>query len=139
MEDGGRRRRPHTTSTPSPPPLLAGEEASRAQQEVQIGRSNQTPLVGREHELHILRQLLITTEAFRHLRAAGSKKAAGTATLELQHPQCMALMGEAGIGKTPLGEGTARQGQPAGWGVVLGQRFPPESVIPYPLWTECFP
>ena len=136
MADDGRRKRPHPTSTPSPPPLLDGEEASRAQQEVQIGRGNQTPLVGREHELHILRQLLITTEAFGHLRAAGSKKAAGTATLESQHPQCIALMGEAGIGKTRLAEETAREAQGRGWGVVWSYVYAQESGIPYRLWTE---
>src|SRR5260221_2063051 len=78
--------------------LGLGHEA-RTQQEVQIGRSNQSPLVGREHESHILRQLLIATEEFRRARAESQRKATSIAavTLESQHPQSMVLMGEAGI------------------------------------------
>jgi predicted ATPase len=148
--DDGRRKRSYLMSTPSPPPLLDGEEAlavqhepirdegegPAAQQEVQIGRSNQSPLVGREHELHILRQLLIATEEFRHHRATGPKKAAGIVTLESQHPQGMALMGEAGIGKTRLAEETAREAQRRGWSVVWSYVYAQESGIPYCLWTD---
>jgi tetratricopeptide (TPR) repeat protein len=114
------------------------EELSRTQQGVQIGRSNQSPLVGREHELHILRQLLITTEEFRHVRSMGRQKATGigAVTLETQHPQCMVLMGEAGIGKTRLAEETAREGQRRGWAVVWSHVYAQESGIPYRLWTE---
>ncbi len=70
------------------------EELSRTQLGVQIGRSNQSPLVGREPELHILRQVLIATEEFRHARSVGQQQATGigTVTLETQHPQCLVLM-----------------------------------------------
>jgi predicted ATPase len=110
--------------------VLRGDEA-------RIGRSNQSPLVGREHELHILRQLLISTEVFRRTPSSGQKKAGIAAvTLETQHPQCMALMGEAGIGKTRLAEETAREGQRRGWGVAWSHVYAQESGIPYRLWTE---
>ena len=111
---------------------------ARIQQAVEIGRSNQSTLVGREHELHILRQLLVSTEAFGRIRAGGQKRTASTAAsmLETQHPQCMALMGEAGIGKTRLAEETAREGQRRGWAVVWGYVYAQESGIPYRLWTD---
>jgi tetratricopeptide (TPR) repeat protein len=119
--------------------VLRGDgEAARIQQGVQIGRSNQSTLVGREHELHILRQLLVSAEAFGRIRAGGQKRTASiaAATLETQHPQCMALMGEAGIGKTRLAEETAREGQRRGWAVVWSYVYAQESGIPYRLWTE---
>ena len=119
--------------------LLRGDgELARIQQEVQIGRSNQSPLVGRDHELHILRQRLISAETFRHALTGSQKRTASiaAATLETQHPQCMALMGEAGIGKTRLAEETAREGQRRDWAVVWSYVYAQESGIPYRLWTE---
>jgi len=119
--------------------VLRGDgEVARIQQGAQIGRSNQSMLVGREHELHILRQLLVSTEAFGSLRAGGQKRTASAAAamLETQHPQCMALTGEAGIGKTRLAEETAREGQRRGWAVVWGYVYAQESGIPYRLWTD---
>src|SRR5215469_522065 len=83
------------------PPLSrdpGGSPPPGPQQEVQIGRGNQSPLVGREQESHILRQLLIATEEFRRARAESQRKATSVAaavTLESQHPQSMVLMGEA--------------------------------------------
>src|SRR5260370_4678581 len=141
--ESGPRKRPYPA--PRPPPPLRGEGAlsgvgheARTQQEVQIGRSNQSPLVGREHESHILRELLIATEEFRRARAESQRKAASIAavTLESQHPQSMVLMGEAGIGKTRLAEETAREAQRRGWAVAWSYVYAQESGIPYRLWTE---
>lgn len=119
--------------------VLRGDgEVATIPQGVQIGRSNQSTLVGREHELHILRQLLVSTGAFGHIRADGQKRMASTAAamLETQHPQCMVLMGEAGIGKTRLAEETAREGQQRSWAVVWGYVYAQESGIPYRIWTD---
>src|SRR5258707_5368446 len=143
MGQEGHGKHPHHAATP-PPPLREegavsglGYEA-RTQQEVQIGRSNQSPLVGREHESHILRQLLIATEEFRRARAESQRKATSIAavTLESQHPQSMVLMGEAGIGKTRLAEETAREAQRRGSAVACSYGYAQESGIPYRLWTE---
>ncbi len=113
-------------------------EVTRTLQSVLIGRNNQSPLVGREHELHVLQQLLISTEEFRPVRSSGQKRAAGIAAvaLETQHPQCIVLMGEGGIGKTRLAEETAREAQRRGWAVIWSYIYAQESGIPYRLWTE---
>ncbi|HEX9133593.1 MAG TPA: DUF6788 family protein, partial [Ktedonobacteraceae bacterium] len=133
----GYKREPSVETRTVYEAVLRGEVTS-VQQKVQIGRSNQSPLVGREHELHMLQQLLIFTEEFRPVRSGGQMKTAGIAavTLETQHPQCMALMGEGGIGKTRLAEEAAREGQRRGWAVIWSYVYAQESGIPYRLWTE---
>ncbi len=135
---GGDEERPRRSEDRRQHPTEDEVEAASIQQGVQIGRSNQSPLVGREQELHILRQLLIATEEFSPVRSSGQKKPVGiaAATLETQHPQCMALMGEGGIGKTRLAEETAREAQRRGWSVIWSYVYAQESGIPYRLWTE---
>lgn len=117
---------------------LAGDYQGRSegQPEVQIGRSNQSPLVGREHELAVLWQLLETTYA--QAASTGKKKGqvATAIALERPRPQCMVLMGEAGIGKTRLAEETAREARRQGWAVVWSRAYLQESGIPYRLWSE---
>jgi predicted ATPase len=110
---------------------------ARTQLGLQIGRSNQSPLVGREHELNVLKQLLISTEEFRSDSSSGQKQAVRFAaeTLETRYPQCMTLMGEGGIGKTRLAEEAAREAQRRGWAVIWSYIYAQESGIPYRLWT----
>ena len=88
--------------------------------EMQIGRINQSPLVGRDAELAILRQLLLVAEE----------------EPALSHAQCKVLMGEAGIGKTRLAEEIAREAVQHGWAVIWTNTYAQESGIPYRLWTE---
>ena len=113
-------------------------KAARAQPGLQIGRSNQSPLVGREHELHLLQQVLIATERSFPASSGSQKNAMRSAVqaLEMQHPQCMVLMGEGGIGKTRLAEEAAREAQRRGWAVIWSYIYAQESGIPYRLWTE---
>lgn len=104
-----------------------------------VGRSNQSPLVGREQELEILRGLLITTEQARRLKLAGQKRVSSLAHLTLesrQHPQCVLLMGDVGIGKTRLAEELGREARRRGWTVTWTRAYAQESTIPYRMWTE---
>jgi predicted ATPase len=113
-------------------------KVARTQLGLQIGRSNQSPLVGREHELHLMQQLLIGTEEFKQVHPGGQKKAPGNvaATLEMGHSRCLTLMGEGGIGKTRLAEEAAREAQRRGWAVIWSYIYAQDSGIPYRLWTE---
>jgi tetratricopeptide (TPR) repeat protein len=102
--------------------------------DIQIGRINQSPLVGRSRELEELRQLLLVTEEATRRRGQNQRNV--PATLELSRPQCLVLIGESGIGKTRLAEETAREARGRGWSVVWGHAYAQESGIPYRLWSE---
>lgn len=115
----------------------------------QVGRTHQSPLIGREQELSVLHDLLLATEqvsenvahtetGHRSLQAASNAhKYVGTIPLDTQrHAQCVLLMGEAGIGKTRLAEEVSREAQQRGWSVLWSRIYAQESGIPYRLWTE---
>ena len=51
-------------------------KAARTKQDVQIGRSNQSPLVGREHELRLLQLVLTSAERSLPASSRGQKNAA---------------------------------------------------------------
>jgi predicted ATPase len=95
-------------------------------------------MVGREHELQLLQHVLSATERYVPISSGGQQHAMQSAVqaLEAQHPQCMVLMGEGGIGKTRLAEEAAREAQRRGWAVVWSYMYAQESGIPYRLWTE---
>ena len=99
-----------------------------------VGRSNQSPLVGREAEREKLRQLLVVAAGG---STAHSRSGASPAlVLQRLQPRCAILMGEAGIGKTRLAEETAREALQNGWAVVLSHAYAQESGIPYRQWSE---
>ncbi|MFL5589024.1 MAG: DUF6788 family protein [Ktedonobacteraceae bacterium] len=112
--------------------VAPGGEASM----LQIGRTHQSPLIGRDRELGILRTLLLNAEQYAHMQAADRKKVTGI-PLDTQHSaQCMILMGEVGIGKTRLAEEASREAQRRGWNVLWSRVYSQESGVPYRLWTE---
>ncbi len=89
----------------------------------QIGRSHQSPLIGRSEELAILRKAMLATEqSFETI--AGDKRL------------FLLLKGEAGIGKTRLAEELSREVGKRGWSVAWSRSYEQESDIPYRLWTE---
>ncbi|GLV54519.1 hypothetical protein KDH_13660 [Dictyobacter sp. S3.2.2.5] len=99
---------------------------------VQIGRSHQSPLVGRQQELEQLHELLTTTE-----QAARFQRRSTVATLDPnRRPQCVLLMGDVGIGKTRLAEELGREAKKRGWAVAWSRVYAQEGTIPYRLWTE---
>ncbi|GAC1350267.1 MAG: hypothetical protein NVSMB27_31150 [Ktedonobacteraceae bacterium] len=106
---------------------------------IPFGRTRQNPLVGRDSELERLRQLLFasqhTTIARPHTPSSHVKASAIPLDTQRQ-PQCMVLMGEAGIGKTRLAEELSREAQQRGWSVVWSRSYAQESSIPYRLWIE---
>src|SRR2546421_1518625 len=99
-----------------------------------IGRSHRNPLVGRMSELEMLRQLLFVPQ--RGANARLQRNASAIPLDTLRKPQCMVLLGEAGIGKTRLAEETSRDAQERGWIVAWSRSYAQESTIPYRLWIE---
>ena len=104
---------------------------------MQVGRSNQSPLVGRDTELAALRQILLDTEQARRMKLAGQKKSVSSPALESgRRVQCVLLMGEVGIGKTRLAEEMGREASRRGWTVTWTRAYIQETSIPYRMWTE---
>jgi len=103
----------------------------------QIGRTHQSPLVGRSQELKSLQTLLGTTEQAAKFKIPGQRKHASSLALDTQRmPQCMLLMGEVGIGKTRLAEEIGREARKRGWLVAWSRVYAQEGGIPYRLWIE---
>ncbi|HVU69162.1 MAG TPA: DUF6788 family protein, partial [Ktedonobacteraceae bacterium] len=106
---------------------------------MQIGRTQQSPLVGRDEEMARLDQLLDITQQSRGLKLAGQKKSSLLTPMDLNIPrrqQCVMLMGDVGIGKTRLAEETARKAKRRNWAVAWSRAYTQESSVPYRLWTE---
>lgn len=101
-----------------------------------IGRVHQSPLVGRNLEMDTIRSILLDLEQGARLRIAEQYQATGLPLDTQRRPQCVMLMGDAGIGKTRLAEEMGREAQQRGWSVVWSRIFTQESSIPYRLWTE---
>jgi len=104
-----------------------------------IGRTQQSPLVGRGQEMRRLYELLSITEGTRRQRLAGEKRSSLLAPLDLsaqRRPQCVILMGDVGLGKTRLAEEAAREAKRHNWAVAWCRAYTQESSVPYRLWTE---
>src|SRR5207248_3872196 len=103
---------------------------------ITIGRSHRNLLVGRSSELDMLRQLLFVPQRGAKAMLIGQRNASAIPLDTLRKPQCMVLLGEAGIGKTRLAEETSRDAQERGWVVAWSRSYAQESTIPYRLWIE---
>src|SRR6266487_5356169 len=96
-----------------------------------VGRSHRNPLVGRTSELEMLRQLLFVSQrsnqAKFHSQKLINQQHVSAIPLDTQRrPQCMVLLGEAGIGKTRLAEEVSRDALQRGWWVVWSRIYPQE-------------
>src|SRR5437762_6259937 len=70
------------------------------------------------------------------MQVGSQRRASGLPLDTLRRPQCLMLMGEAGLGKTRLAEEASREAQRRGWSVAWGRVHSQESGIPYFLWTD---
>ncbi len=117
----------------------SGERGFSARQsfQIQIGRSHQNVLIGRDYELEVMRQLLLSSEQAVSSQTAAQKKVVSSSPHDTQRrPQCTLLVGEAGIGKTRLAEELSHEAQKRGWAVAWSRVYAQESSVPYRQWTE---
>ncbi|TMF40960.1 MAG: hypothetical protein E6I32_20900, partial [Chloroflexi bacterium] len=116
------------------------QQEPEARPYMQVGRSNQSQLVGRDQELATLQQLLHTTEQAKRMKLTGQKKASALAPIApleaRQQHQCVLLLGDVGIGKTRLAEEMGREARRRGWTVTWTRAYAQETSIPYRMWTE---
>jgi tetratricopeptide (TPR) repeat protein len=145
--------------TPSKPLEVARPRETRSQDlplmrpVFQLGRHNQSPLIGRERELETMQQLLLSIEDVKTslesnevantttpYHAGGSAIASLTATASIAsrtpHTHFLLLRGEAGIGKTRLAEELSLAAYHRSWIVAWSRSYEQERTIPYRPWTE---
>ena len=104
--------------------------------QIQIGRSHQSPFVGRTEELLLLRNSLYATEL---VGKHGNLTLTSMPPLPFgmtNNPPLLLLKGETGIGKTRLAEELSREAVKRGWSVAWSRSYEQEKDIPYRLWTE---
>ncbi|GAC1463841.1 MAG: AAA family ATPase [Ktedonobacteraceae bacterium] len=108
----------------------------------QLGRHNQSALIGREREIQTLHQIMHeiegdslsarqTAETSLPLHAAPPISAGPTGRTHF-----LLLKGEPGIGKTRLTEELSMTAYTRGWTVAWSRSYEQESSIPYHPWTE---
>lgn len=93
----------------------------------QLGRHNQSPLIGRARELETMRDVLLAIEGTtsQPVKGGNAKKA-----------HVLLLMGEAGIGKTRLAEELSQEAIARGWAVAWSRAYEQEGAVPYRPWIE---
>ncbi|HTK08250.1 MAG TPA: DUF6788 family protein, partial [Ktedonobacteraceae bacterium] len=127
---------PGSTQTQTTEPELVPIQFAESTQNVRIGRSHQSPLIGRELELDTLRHMLHDIDESGRLQLMEQRRETGIPLDTQRQALCMMLMGVSGIGKTRLAEEMSMEAQKHGWAVVWGRSYDQESAIPYRLWTE---
>ncbi|MGH2507333.1 MAG: tetratricopeptide repeat protein, partial [Ktedonobacteraceae bacterium] len=128
-----------TRRTSTIPTELAPVTRAPDTDHMHIGRTHQSPLVGRGEEMERLHNVLQITEQTRRLKLTGQKRPSVFAPLSLdtqRRAQFLTLMGDVGIGKTRLAEEAAREAKRRNWAVAWCRAYVQESNVPYRMWTE---
>ncbi len=126
---------------PLSPPLV--QEPLFTRPVLHLGRHNQSPLIGRQRELEMMQQVMLTLEesafhAKRFISLAGSlvSSHASSVSSRPRQPHFLLLMGEPGIGKTRLAEELSLSAYTRDWAVAWSRSYEQEGTIPYRPWTE---
>lgn len=127
---------PMTRTAATPQPHPGEEKREREAPVIQIGRTHLSPLIGREHEIELLRTLVTTTEHTARFRLPTQKRTSVAAFDPQRRPQSALLLGDVGIGKTRLAEEVSRDAKRRGWAVAWSRVYAQEGSIPYRMWTE---
>ncbi len=103
---------------------------------LQLGRHNQSPLIGRERELESMRQQSIAIENISQDPVNTEQKRNGLNERYVGLAHLVVLMGETGIGKTRLAEDLSQEVHLRGWQVAWTRAYEQEGTIPYRPWTD---
>src|ERR1700694_4202014 len=113
---------------------------------LQLGRHNQSKLVGRERELDTILKFMLALEQAQQEEGKGAGDANGDIQENHSAPSRSArgqklthfllLMGATGIGKTRLPEELSYQANLRDWSVVWAHAYEQEGTIPYRPWTD---
>jgi DNA-binding SARP family transcriptional activator/Flp pilus assembly protein TadD len=129
-------------TNPVSPPKPKHDIQALPRPALQLGRHNQSPLVGRDRELSTIRQLMLDIENTMAEKSQNSQTQASgalfpttSANTQKIH-QFVLLLGEAGIGKTRLAEELSQEANSRGWSVAWTHAYEQEGTIPYRPWTE---
>ncbi|HEU5378163.1 MAG TPA: DUF6788 family protein [Ktedonobacteraceae bacterium] len=101
-----------------------------------LGRHNQSPLIGREHELETMRQMMLAIDRISPQATAEANKKAGPPERRTRKAHVAIVMGETGIGKTRLAEEISHEALARGWRVAWTRAYEQEGTIPYRPWTD---
>ncbi|MBO0790397.1 MAG: tetratricopeptide repeat protein [Ktedonobacteraceae bacterium] len=129
-------------SPDAPDPAMAPQPSFSFTRPIfQIGRQNQSPLIGRDQEMAIMRQILHSIEAdassdLEERAVADPPLQLVTTSLHPKRTHMLLLKGESGIGKTRLAEELSIEAYTRGWAVVWSRAYEQEGTIPYHLWTD---
>ncbi len=138
----------HGTPAPSAPhpPLPTQVDLLFTRPVFQIGRHNQSPLIGREAELDTIHNILLQIEGadphedkIQQNRDPGHAKTPPSRSAQAPSPRSphfLLLKGDSGIGKTRLAEEFSLEAYNRGWTVAWSRSYEQEGAIPYRPWTE---
>jgi tetratricopeptide (TPR) repeat protein len=125
------KKAPGNYSSSSTSPQVPQHQSSPLRPTFQANRYKQSPFIGREQELELLRQSIQQVEQ----KKSEQKNKPGDLA-RLNSPHFLLLMGEAGIGKTRLAEELSTEAIATGWSVAWSRSYEQEGTIAYRPWIE---
>ncbi len=140
------QKRQPRSATNNPKLRETGQNFTFVRPTFQLGRQNQSPLVGRSHERQVMDQLIHSLEISSSQRSLQALKttvetslgdsASPPTGIGPKQPHFLLLIGESGIGKTRLAEELSHDAHANGWAIIWSRAYEQEGNIAYRTWIE---